>query len=72
MTKDYELAVSLWEDLGNIPIDGNDCIEEEFNAKTVGVSFGIGTDRFDIWHWFEDTFNISVAVDLMRIHRNKP
>lgn len=29
------------------------------------IKFEDGTFREDIWHWFEETFNISVAVDLM-------
>ena len=24
-----------------------------------------GTDRYDIWHWLEDKFDISIAKDLM-------
>ena len=26
-----------------------------------------GTHREDIWHWFEERFNISVAEDLMHV-----
>jgi len=51
----------LWEDFGNTPIDDEDCIEQSWN------DFPKGTSRFDIWHWFENTFNISVAKDLMKI-----
>jgi len=49
----------LWKELGDIPIDKNECIEEPF------YNFPIGTDRFEIWNWFEDTFNLSVKDDLM-------
>lgn len=49
----------LWDLLGDIPIDEDECIEESF------LSFEIGTDREDIWHWFEGKFDLSVAVDLM-------
>lgn len=34
-------------------------IEEEWHG------FSVGTFREDIWHWFEETFNVSVAEDLM-------
>ena len=51
----------LWEMLGNIPIDENEDIEEDF------LHFPIGTGRYEIWHWFESTFDISVAEDLMGV-----
>lgn len=50
---------TLWEQLGDIPINDNDEIDEKF------LDFPKGTDRFEIWHWFEETFNVSVAKDLM-------
>ena len=53
-----ETAKSIWEDLGNIPVNDDGEIQEEF------LGFQEGTDREDIWHWIEDTFNVSV-VDLM-------
>jgi len=36
-----------------------DEIEEEWHG------FPAGTFREDIWHWFEEKFNVSVAEDLM-------
>jgi hypothetical protein len=48
----------LWKTLGDIPINDNEDIEEPF------LHFPIGTNRLDIWHWFEDTFDIRV-YDLM-------
>lgn len=50
---------TIWEDLGNIPINDDGIIEEDFGG------FPAGTDREDIWHWIEATFNISVHDDLM-------
>lgn len=29
--------------------------------------FPTGTNREEIWHWFEEQFNISVAKDLMGV-----
>ena len=36
-----------------------ECIEEEWNG------FPTGTHREEIWHWFEEEFDLSVAEDLM-------
>ena len=57
---DY-VAKRLWDELGNIPCDEIDDqeIEESF------LHFEIGTNKFYIWHWFEKTFDLSVAKDLM-------
>jgi len=49
----------LWSQLGDIPINDDEEIEEPFHI------FETGTDIYTIWHWFEDTFDLSVAVDLM-------
>lgn len=56
---DKETAQRMWRELGDIPIDEDECIEEEF------YGFYPGTHREDIWHWFESTFNLNVAEDLM-------
>ena len=45
----------LWEQLGEIPVDVDDKIEQQF------LNFEIGTDKFDIWHWFEDQ-NVEFSV----------
>ena len=48
-------ADELWEKFADIPIDPEtERIEEPF------TSFDIGTHKEKIWHWFEDTFDISV------------
>lgn len=54
-------AEDLWQELGNVPIDDNDNIVEDF------YSFPKGTCRFDIWSWFEDVFDLSVAINLMNL-----
>lgn len=51
----------LWQQLGDIPINNNEEIEERF------LHFNIGTDIYTVWHWFEENFDISVAEDLMYI-----
>lgn len=55
------LAQELWQTLGDIPIGNNDEILELWR------DFPAGTSRFDIWSWFEEQFNISVAIDLMHL-----
>ena len=56
-----EAAKKQWEDLGDIPVDNLDCITESF------ICFERGTSKFYIWNWFEETYNISVAEDLMGV-----
>ncbi len=51
----------LWDELGDIPVDENDELETPF------LHFEVGTDKFDIWHWFEEEFDLSVAKDLMHL-----
>ena len=51
-------AKQIWDNLGDIPIDNNECIEVEF------MDFPIGTHREEIWIWIESFYNISV-VNLM-------
>lgn len=49
----------LWEAFGEVPIDNNDKILERF------CKFPQGTSKFEVWTWFEEEFNVSVAMDLM-------
>ncbi len=53
-------AKELWMKFREIQMNPEtEEIEEEWH------SFPAGTFREDIWHWFEETFNVSVAEDLM-------
>lgn len=56
---DLQEAKSLWAEFGDIPVNEDGDIEEAF------LDFPVGTDQLEIWHWFEDEFNLSVAEDLM-------
>jgi len=50
--------ILLWDSLGKISVSG-DAIEEPF------LHFSAGTDRFDIWAWFESEcpeFSAAVAI----------
>lgn len=50
----------LWLEFGDVPMNPEtECIETEWNG------FPSGTHREEIWHWFEKTFKVSVAKDLM-------
>jgi hypothetical protein len=52
-------AIELWEEFGDVPMNPN---TEEIEVEWRG--FPAGTHREEIWHWFEEHFNISIA-DLM-------
>ena len=54
-------VTKLWDKLGDIPCNDDEDIEEEF------LHFPVGTQRYEIWHWFESKFDLSVAEDLMVI-----
>lgn len=50
----------LWDKLEDHPYDPyTECITAPY------VIFPAGTHREAIWHWFEESFGISVAEDLM-------
>lgn len=50
----------LWADFGDVPMDPEtECIEDFWGR------FVPGDHREKIWHWFEETFHVSVAEDLM-------
>jgi hypothetical protein len=53
---EYGKLVELWDILGDIPVNDNQEIEEEFHK------FSVGTSVEEIWHWFESqNKNFSVA-----------
>lgn len=51
---DAELE-KLWDLFGEIPIDDNDAILEEF------LGFQEGTDRIEIWQWFDERYSRGVV-----------
>ncbi len=52
----------LWDDFGNVLMDPEtECIEKEWHG------FPSGTHREEIWHWFEETFQISVAKEFFHL-----
>lgn len=57
--KAKQVVNELWASLGNISINEDDEIEQGWKH------FPAGTNRFEIWHWIEETYNVSIAEDLM-------
>lgn len=49
----------LWEKFGEVSINDDDEIEEDF------LSFPAGTSRFDVWHWFDERCPNNLHDDLM-------
>lgn len=55
-----ESVKTLWDEFGDITMDPDtECIESSWHG------FPAGTHREEIWKWFEETFHVSVAEDLM-------
>lgn len=55
-----EYIEDLWVEFGDVSMNPDtECIEEKWNG------FPVGTHREEVWHWFEETYGISVAKDLM-------
>ena len=50
---------TLWEKFENVPIDDDECIDENFHI------WEKGTDKFHIWHWFDERCPNGLAKDLM-------
>jgi hypothetical protein len=48
-------ACDLWKQLGDVPVDDNGYTQQKF------LDFAPGTDREEIWHWFEETFDCSIT-----------
>lgn len=44
----------LWDELEDIPIDENECLDVDWN------SWSKGTHREEIWHWFDENHSKGV------------
>jgi len=55
----FSLAILklIWEEFDDIPTNSDDEIEEDFYC------WKKGTDRFEIWHWFDEKLPNGVVVD---------
>jgi hypothetical protein len=67
MKNTLDIAKKLWAELGDIAVNEDMELDEEFNPKNYDAVFEIGADCEDVWHWFEETFNLRVAKDLMML-----
>lgn len=55
--KEFEWRM-LWDKLSNVPVNEDDELEESFEH------FEAGTDKEDVWRWFEWFFDISLGKEL--------
>lgn len=44
----------LWQQLGDVPVNEEDEIDEDFDI------WEKGTDKFEIWHWFDEKYEQGV------------
>ena len=56
-------AQEHWQRLGDVPTDEDGNLDENFEMD--GVTFEKGTDAHEVWHHFEEKYDLSVAEDLM-------
>ena len=52
----HSLMEGYWKEFGNIPVDAEDNITEDFKH------FEAGTDRMEIWHWFDENYSKGLAA----------
>ena len=48
--RNSEILEKYWDKLGDIPVDDDGIIQESF------LWWPKGTDREDIWHWFDEKY----------------
>jgi hypothetical protein len=62
--KNLKEAKKIWDKLADITVNANNEIEQKF------MNFPTGTDIEDIWHYIENTYDVSIAIDLMDVCNN--
>lgn len=55
ITLDDEKLEYLWEEFGDVLIDDDECILDDF------IGFECGTHREAVWHWFDERYSGGVA-----------
>jgi|DeeseametaMP0747_FD_contig_61_1168030_length_2723_multi_8_in_0_out_0_2 hypothetical protein len=60
------IAKALWKDLSTVPVHHDGTLDDECLVED-WLIFAAGTHREEVWHWFEDYFDVSVADDLMNL-----
>jgi len=53
-----ETLKAWWDEFSEVPVDNNDRIERPFHH------FEKGTDRFEIWKWFDEQCPHGLVQDL--------
>lgn len=59
MKKDIDELKRLWMEFSEVPIDNDDAILRDFH------DFPKGTDRMEIWEWFDGMCPHGVVSDLV-------
>ena len=49
----------LWDEFSDVPVDNDDNIERSFHI------FEKGTDRMEIWKWFDEQCTNGLVKDLL-------
>lgn len=57
LMNNVQKAKKIWVAFGDIPINESNQITAPFQH------FEVGTDKFEIWRWFEELFEFSIAED---------
>lgn len=52
---DDKVLEYLWEEFGDVLIDDNECILDDF------IGFKCGTHREEVWHWFDEHHSKGVS-----------
>ena len=55
-----EQLEQLWEELSDIPFDESDDYDSELVLANDWFIFEAGTDRYTIWHWFDQHYSNGV------------
>jgi len=50
-----QIFKTLWLEFGDIPVNNEDELEVRF------LVFEKGTNKLEIWHWFEVLFNVVLS-----------
>ena len=58
-------AQQVWAELREIPVNESDELDQDFTPTGFKFTFEKGTDKEDVWHWIEDTFNVCVTTELL-------
>lgn len=61
---DDKVLEFLWQRLGDVPVDHDGCVEEDFMGHIAG------TDREEIWSWFDENYSEGVKALMKGEKRN--